>query len=109
MQNLNCTQTSFDFNPLGDDKQKKPSVTKDDKVTIDANDKMKNFSPREKRPKSREKLFIVNKKPRSTAVNQKSCFSKQTILLSHGDQYREIYDFTRKINDSLRNSGKQTE
>lgn len=105
INNPNVTQTSFDFNPLGEDKQKKISLYKDDKETIDSSDQIKNFFNRERKPKSREKLFIVNKKPKTTAINQKSCFSKQTILLSHGDQYREIYEFTRKINESLRSNG----
>jgi hypothetical protein len=43
----------------------------------------------------------VNRKPKTGVVNQRTCFSKQTILLSHGDQYREIYEFTKKINESL--------
>lgn len=44
---------------------------------------------------------MVNKKSRSSVVNQRSCYSKQTILLSHGDTYREIYEFTNKINETL--------
>ena len=58
------------------------------------------YSDQEK-PYKIQKLFIVGKKPKTNIVNQKSCVSKQTILLSHGDQYREIYQFTEKINESL--------
>lgn len=49
-------------------------------------------------------MFLVNKRAHTNVVNQRSCYSKQTILLSHGDQYREIYEFTKKINDSLRST-----
>jgi|LauGreDrversion4_2_1035121.scaffolds.fasta_scaffold55274_3 hypothetical protein len=76
----------------------------EEKETIDTVDDELIYQNMQRRPKTREKVFIVNKKTGTNVVNQRSCYSKQTILLSHGDQYREIYEFTKKINDSLRNT-----
>jgi hypothetical protein len=38
INNQNLTSTSFDFNPLGEDKVKKLSTHKGEKETIDTND-----------------------------------------------------------------------
>ena len=102
-RNKHLTLKSFNFIMLGDDKLKAANAILEEKETIESEEEI-NLSNRVKRPKTREKVFIVNKKNKSNVVNQRSCYSKQTILLSHGDQYREIYEFTRKINNSLRNT-----
>ena len=102
-------QTSFDFTMLGDDKLKSPQLPiQEERETIDTNEDEVMMSSRQKRPKTREKVFLVNKRASTNVVNQRSCYSKQTILLSHGDQYREIYEFTKKINDSLRTTSPRT-
>jgi len=90
---------------LGDDKFKSPQLPiQEERETIDTTEDEVMMSNRQKRPKTREKVFLVNKRASTNVVNQRSCYSKQTILLSHGDQYREIYEFTKKINDSLRST-----
>jgi hypothetical protein len=89
----NVTQTTFNFGNLGEDKYR------DIPLPIAQSVKERAVSP--KNGSKNDKIFVVNKKSRSSVVNQRSCFSKQTILLSHGDTYREIYEFTNKINESL--------
>lgn len=90
----NVTQTMFNFSNLGEDKYREIPLP------IAQSTKERAVSPKSKSNKN-DKIFVVNKKSRSSVVNQRSCFSKQTILLSHGDTYREIYEFTNKINESL--------
>ena len=90
---MNVTQTNFNFSNLGDDKYREIPLP------IAQSVKERAVSPKSR--SNNDKIFVVNKKSRSSVVNQRSCFSKQTILLSHGDTYREIYEFTNKINQSL--------
>ena len=55
-----------------------------------------------KRQEQEEKpLFIVNRKPRTNVINQRSCFSRETVKLSNGDQTRYLKS---KMNESMHQS-----
>lgn len=53
---------------LGDDKLKAANAILEEKETIESEEEI-NLSNRVKRPKTREKVFIVNKKNKSNVVN----------------------------------------
>ena len=92
-ESLNVTTQRFNFDPERDHSQSKARVQA--KLLL-------NLTNRKSQEKEKP-LFVVNKKSNSIIVNNKSSYSKDVVKLSHGDQYRSIFQITNVLNNSAGN------